>query len=273
VLSGVSKTAILTIRARADEHARDDGVFDDPVAADWWSRLSWPPDLDEWYADDAQGNLAFRAHDIDLIVCEYASTRPAISVIELGCGLSTRRERLQDLASTRWVDVDLPEVAELRKKWGASGQQVGCSVLDHSWMDHVAGDPANHIFIAEGLLYYLPRAGVDALLAELERRFAGSAFIMDVIGKNDHAKLLENTARVGSPIQWCHEGDFEQVLETFGLGSIEGLEPAALNEAALTRYWDRFSKRLQVAIYWAMNAEDFRGGRSGTVIGRLKTPP
>lgn len=273
MLSGVSKTAILTIRARADEHGRDDRVFEDPLAVNWWARLSWPEELDPWYADDAQANLAFRADDLDRIVRRYAATQPAVRITELGCGLSTRQDRLSDLSVEHWLDVDLPEVVDLRHSWGAGGdrhEHVGGSVLDHAWMDHLGGDPASHIFIAEGLLYYLPRPDVDTLLAELARRFAGSVLTMDVIGANDYPKLLENTTSVGSPIQWKFEGEYKNVLEDFDLQTVEGFEPDRLTKEMLARYWHRFSAGLQGSIYWARNVEEFWQRRSGTILGRLR---
>lgn len=269
-LSGVSKTAILTLRARADEHAREDRIFADPIAAEWFSRMQWPSEeLDAWYGPDAQRNLAFRADDIDEIARRYHATHPATCAIELGCGLSTRRDRLGTAAPPRWLDVDLPEVAALRRSWGIEHEQVGSSVLDYAWMDNVTGPSDSNLFIAEGLFYYLPRAQVDLLLAKMRQRFAGSALILDVIGENDYDKLLQNTTRVGSPIQWKLTPPYDNVLEDFGLQTLEEFEPVRLNDDALHRYWDLFDAKLQAAIYFAWHTPAFWAGRSGTVLGRL----
>lgn len=272
MLNGVSKTAILTLRARAEEHLRQDRVFSDSTAEDWFSRVSWPAELDCWYGPDAQYALAFRADDIDRILCRYAADLSAIHVTELGCGLSTRRNRLSALRVQHWVDVDLPEVVALRRSWGAGGtdhDHIAASVLDHTWMDQIHGDPSAHAFIAEGLLYYLPRPQVDALFAELRRRFPGSVIILDVLGANDYPILLANTKAVQTPIQWMFEGDFDNVLSDFGLAVVSGFEPNRLMEESLKRYWPRFDMKMRGLIFMAMNSKAIWARRSGTVIGRL----
>jgi len=272
MLHGVSKTAILTLRARAEEHTREDRVFSDPIAADWFSRVEWPSELDTWYGPDAQYALAFRADDIDRILNRYAASQSDIRVTELGCGLSTRRSRLSDDLLNHWVDVDLPQVVELRQSWGAGGvnhDHIASSVLDYSWMDQIQGDPSAHVFIAEGLLYYLPRTKVDELFVEMRRRFPGSVIILDVLGANDYPILLANTKAVGTPIRWMFEGNFDNVLSDFGFGVVPGFEPNRLMDESLTRYWPRFDGKMRGIIYMAMNSQEIWERRSGTVMGRL----
>jgi len=185
-------------------------------------------------------------------------------VVELGCGLSTRRERLRDVDIATWVDVDLPEVIALRSEWGVSGG-IGRSVTDHRWMDDLSPD----LIVAEGLLYYLPRAEVDALLAAMRERFPGAALLMDVIGANDFPGLLARTAELDCPIQWKHEGDYADVLSSFGLTEITGYGPDQLTAEALARYWHRFDAKLQTGIYFAKSNPAYWAGRSGTILGRL----
>jgi O-methyltransferase involved in polyketide biosynthesis len=268
VLPGVSKTALLTLRARAEEHARPDRVFEDPVAAEWWSRVSWPAELDLWYGPRAQWPLAFRADDLDRIVRRYVGTS-SMTIVELGCGLSTRRHRLSDLPIARWFDLDLPPVVELRRSWGAGEPQLAASVLDEAWMDQLDGDPSSHVFIAEGLFYYLPRAEVDRLFLALRRRFAGSVVLLDVLGAYDHAQLLENTRAVGTPIAWGFEGVFDESLGELGLAPVEGFEPDRLTAEATRRYWHRFDATTRGLIYFALHNELFKSHRSGNVLGRL----
>jgi methyltransferase (TIGR00027 family) len=268
MLSGVSQTALITLRARVEEHERSDRVFADPVAAKWWSHVTWPKELDRWSAK-TRYVLAFRADDIDRLLAHCLHRSPSSAVIELGAGLSTRRHRLSLGSGTRWVDVDLPEVVALRRSFGETGEHLDSSVLDYSWMDRLAlKGPA--VFIAEGLLYYLPRVQVDSLFEELRRRYPGSAIIFDLVGSNDYATMLDSSSAVGSPIAWALESDYGRVLEQFGLETIDGLDPDALSDAALMRYWDRFDAQMQGAIYFVMSSELLRRGRSGTVLGELK---
>jgi O-methyltransferase involved in polyketide biosynthesis len=274
MLPGVSKTAILTLRARAEEHARADRVFSDPLAADWWGRIAWPAELDAWYGPHAQLPLALRADDIDRIVLRWLEAEPHACVIELGCGLSTRRSRLGARVD-HWVDLDLPDVIELRRSWGSGGEgheDIASSVLDHTWMDRIRREPRSRIFIAEGLLYYLPRDEVDRLLAELGRRFSGSAILFDAVGANDYPTLLANSRSVGAPALWKLEGPPAGVLGEFGLAAVPGFEPDRLMKDALARYWPRLDAKVRGAIFFGMSSEAYLEGRSQMVLGRLMDP-
>ncbi|MEP6835256.1 MAG: class I SAM-dependent methyltransferase [Gemmatimonas sp.] len=270
VLPAVSATAILTLRARAEEHERSAPLFADPLAADWFRRVQWPTKLDRWWSTTNAGNgIALRADAIDHIVSQYHSSVESLSVAELGCGLSTRQSRLSNLTFAKWVDVDLHEMMEVRRALGAKGEQVAASVLDYAWMDRVHVDASQHLFIAEGLLYYLERAQVDALFVELKRRFPGAAIVFDVVGANDYATLLENTASAGAPIAWHLEGNYSDALSAFGLGVIGELDPDRVMKDAVERYWNRFTSAERVGIYFVMNSPELMRGRSGTVLGRL----
>lgn len=267
MLPGVSKTAILTLRARVDEQARPDRILEDPVAAQWWSRVTWPRELDAWYA--TQYGLGFRAADIDHIVERAAHDEPVGTVVELGVGLSTRRFRLAELPGLeRWVDVDLPAVAELRRSWGVTPaeDQLGVDVLDHRWMDAV---PDARLFVVEGLLYYLPKPDVVALFSALRARFSGARVVMDVLGRGDFAKLREHTEALGSPIRWSHDGPLERAASDLGLSTVEGFEPDRLTAEMLARYGHRFDNKMRGAIFLAQQLPALWAARSGIVMGRL----
>jgi O-methyltransferase involved in polyketide biosynthesis len=270
MLAGVSKTAILTLRARVEEQHREDRTFEDPQALAWWSHVAWPPELDRWYGEDTQRSLALRAADIDHIVRRYAEAAGSLAVTELGCGFSTRRTRLAELPLTAWFDVDLPPVAELRRAWGAGGVQLGASVLDlDAWLEPVAAAPGAHLIIAEGLLYYLPRADVTRLMRALAQRLPGAAFLMDVVGRNDAPVLAHRAEAVGSPIAWTFTGDYDDVLAHFELGEVPRFEPDRLMQDMLTRYWARLDRKTRGLVYFAMHQPLVWSGRSGMVLGRL----
>jgi len=270
VLSAVSATAILTLRARAEEHARSDRVIADPIAADWFRRVTWPPKLDRWWSSPkARNGIVFRADTIDRIVAQYHAGVSSLAITELGCGLSTRSSRLSHLTFAKWIDVDVTEMIELRRSLGATGAGIAASIMDFAWMDQIGGDSSQQLFIAEGVLYYLDPAEVDALFAELRRRFSGAAIIFDVVGANDYLTLLEITASAGAPIAWHLEMGYADALVTFGLDVIAELDPDRVMKEAIERYWHRLTPLEQAATYFAMHSAELKQGWSGTVLGRF----
>ena len=223
-------------------------------------------ELDTWYADGAQTNLALRADDIDRILLRWATVEPVHSVVELGGGLSTRPFRLEELDAS-WVFVDLPEVVGLRKAWAAPGRHLAASVLEKTWMTDLGSGP--HVFIAEGLLYYLPQSGVHDLFGALGAKFPGSTVIMDVLSEPDYPKLYDYTAALGTPIQWYYDGDLDRATEAYGLRPEPNFSAHRLTKEALIRYFARLEPQLKAMSWWALNADQFLPRRSGNILGRL----
>jgi O-methyltransferase involved in polyketide biosynthesis len=276
VLPGVSKTAILTLRARADEHRRADRAFEDPKAVDWYQKTAWPPELDHWYRRPMNVFLALRAVEIDRIVAAWANsvTRPAI--VELGCGLSTRFDRMKGLNASRWIDLDLPEVIAHRETlddWSVAAhhEHLARSVLDRGWMEALSDlDPSRTCIIAEGLLYYLPRPEVDALFRDLALRFPGAVIAFDILGAYDFQITKKNAISAGTEILWMIDPPFERVFDWLRLDVVPGFEPRAMMHRAIDLYWPRFGAFQHWAFKKLAGIDFLAGKRSGTVFARLR---
>lgn len=266
-LEGVSKTAILTLRARADEQWRTDRLFVDPLAPQWLRKVGWPPELDLWYSPRVQSFLAFRADEIDRVLSRWLASHADSAVIELGCGLSTRWARFP--AARAWIDLDLPEVIAAREQLGAGGpshKHLALSVLDRAWLDEV---PRGEVFvIAEGLFYYLPREEVDALFADMRARLPGATIAFDVLGAMDWDQISKRSQAVGAGVRWMVP-DFEGALPAFGLSQVRGFEPRALLREAIARYWPRFGAVAHTAARVLSRVRPLAARRSGTLVGRF----
>lgn len=127
--------------------------------------------------------LAMRSRRFDQYCNEYLQRYPHGVIVELGCGLSSRFSRV-DNGLVKWYDLDLPEVAEIRSRFfpeTARCHLLASSVLDGEWMDEVASTKDPVLFIAEGLLMYLPEAEVRTLITKLHRRFPGCELACEVV--------------------------------------------------------------------------------------------
>jgi len=181
-LRGVSETALLTLRSRANEARRDDAIIDDPMAI----RLMDTIDYDfAKFGIPSRQDLAVRALAFDHSTRRYLATHPSATVVALAEGLQTSFHRL-DAAGVgdqfRWLTVDLPPIIELRKRLLPPSPRVSVcaqSALDFSWMDRV--DPSDGVFItAEGVLMYLERDEVLGLISECAARFPGGQMMFDL---------------------------------------------------------------------------------------------
>lgn len=181
-LTGVSETALLTLRSRANEARRDDAIIDDPVAVKLMDSIDY--DFAKFGSSTRQ-DIAVRALAFDNNARRYLGAHPRATVVALAEGLQTSFWRLDTMAvghEFRWLTVDLPPIVDLRQRLLPRSERISVraqSALDFSWMDDV--DPGPGVFItAEGLLMYLQREQALSLIRECARRFPGGQMMFDL---------------------------------------------------------------------------------------------
>lgn len=182
MLTGVSETALLTLRSRGNEARRPDAIIDDPIAIKLMDSIHY--DFAKFGRATRQ-DAALRALAFDNNATRYLAAHPSATVVALAEGLQTSFWRL-DQADVghefHWLTVDLQPIIELRRRLLPRSSRISVraqSALDFSWMDDV--DPAQGVFItAEGLLMYLQRDEALGLIAECARRFPGGQMMFDL---------------------------------------------------------------------------------------------
>ena len=192
ILDGVSATTLWTLRNRAVEAKRSDGVIRDPWAITVFDAIDY--DYDK-FGRPSQFH-ALRARTFDAAARDYLVTHPKASVVALAEGLQTsfwRLDRDRSIGESTWYSVDLPPVVDLRRQVLPADDRIvhlPQSALDRSWMDRV--DASHGVFItAEGLLMYLQPDDALGLVRDCARRFPGGAMMFD---SNPHW-LSERTRR------------------------------------------------------------------------------
>jgi O-methyltransferase involved in polyketide biosynthesis len=149
--------------------------------------------------------IFIRAKRLDHYVREFLARHPDGIVLHLGCGLDTRFFRV-DNGSVRWVDLDLPDVIALRRKFFAESERyhmIASSVTDLRWLaDIPRGRP---VFIAaEGLLMYLAEDQVKGLLLRLREAFPGCEIAFDAFSTLTarNVKRADVLKTTGATVHW-----------------------------------------------------------------------
>jgi O-methyltransferase involved in polyketide biosynthesis len=122
-----------------------------------------------------------RSLHMDRTVRGFAQRNPEATVVNLGCGLDTTFERVDDGRLT-WYDLDFPDVIEMRGKFIQDGDRrhsIACSMLEDSWRRQV-GNPRALLLVAAGVLYYLEENEIRAFLIQLADSFPGAEAVFDV---------------------------------------------------------------------------------------------
>ncbi len=181
-LNEVSQTLLIPLYFRAIESLRPDALVRDPKAVELVDQLDYDFSGIQRMKNE-QVNFLLRMREFDRLARSFVSEHPSGVIVDLGCGLDTRFDRI-DNGQVNWYGLDLPEVIELRKKLlkeTPRSHYIGCSVLDFSWMDTLSGQPGRPIlFLAEAVLVYLEENNVKSLVQALAKRFPGAELACEV---------------------------------------------------------------------------------------------
>lgn len=203
VAEGVGLTALLVAAARAIETHRHDSLAQDvyaehfvraaPASASWPVHMRQVPDGE---ANPLWGRFAryfgLRTRVLDDFLLESAHVGDARQVVLLGAGLDTRAYRLDWPPGCVLFEVDREGVLAFKHQVldGLSATPKAARVpiptdLRADWAGALTGagfDPgAPSVWLAEGLLFYLPSAAETQLIDTVDRlSTAGSALAYEV---------------------------------------------------------------------------------------------
>jgi O-methyltransferase involved in polyketide biosynthesis len=220
-LGAVQETLFIPLAARARETQRKHPVLHDPKAV----QLAQSIDYDAAKYGRGAGGLVtvLRTAIIDFWVRSFLAAHPAATVVELGTGLNTRFERV-DNGQVHWFDLDLPDTIDLRRNFFADTDRrrmIAASALDEDWLPAVARGRGPYFFVADGVLVYLPEDQVMATLARIAERFPGALLALDTYPKQTFDRQHRLAARKGIDARWAWACDDPRSLERFGFEVME----------------------------------------------------
>lgn len=180
-LGSIQETLLLTLWARAVEATKVDPILRDTKSLEIMEQI----DYDFSKLEKAKGTqigACLRGLMFDDWVKSFLQENSGGTIVEIGCGLNTRFERL-DNSQVQWFDLDMPDSIAVREKYFQETERrkfIASSVLDDSWVDAVKTVNSGPImFVAEGVLMYFTEAQVKQLLALLVKNFPGCYFVFD----------------------------------------------------------------------------------------------
>lgn len=233
-LESVSETLFLPVYALALESQSKHPIIVDPEA------VALTKKLNEVFRDSDRplyrrltrgklpktlvATLSMRIRRYDAYVRSFLDRVLEPVIVNLGCGLDDRRRRV-DNGAMRWYDLDLPEVIALRRRFLPESdrfQFIGASVLDFEWLDQLPRVPGQRVlFVAEGLLMYLPEDAVQALVLELRERYPESELVAEVANTFIVRLMRRGPGRSKFRRQF---GLSSNVVYQFGIGDSRDLE-------------------------------------------------
>ena len=181
-LVGVSETLLIPLYIRSKESQRPDAMLRDEKAVAMVGQIDYDFSRIKLQGHDELG-LILRVREFDRFARDFLAVHPDPVVVHIGCGLDTRFDRVDD-GHVEWVDLDLPDVIDLRRKLipeqGQRHHLISGSVFEPAWMEALSGYRKRPIlFIAEGVLPYFKETQVKSLVLMLQMQFPGAELVCD----------------------------------------------------------------------------------------------
>ncbi len=122
-----------------------------------------------------------RSRMLDQRVRRFVNIFPSATVVDIGCGLSKRFERV-DNGRLRWFDIDSTEVIGLRRRRldvDSRRTMLASSIVEGEWFDVVQATGGPWIFVADTVLTELEATAVRRLFRKIADRFLGALIAFD----------------------------------------------------------------------------------------------
>ncbi len=195
-----------------------------------------------------------RQYDFACEIREYLKDHPRAAIVELGAGLSCLRRQLKN-ESNPWINIDFPDVIACREKYIPAGRlekNIAGDITDHKCFDEIPFEKENGvIFLAAGVLHYLPYDAVTELIAAMAERFPGGLFVFDFIsrkgmsGGNAQIRMTKNAARMEFSMEDAEKeltAMSSKVSKVIAKSYLEGYPVEGVKHSWLTKQYIR-SKR------------------------------
>lgn len=204
-LGTVQETLLIPLYGRAVEHRKPLPALRDPRAAELVDAIDY--DFRRFDGMPSLLGAVLRTSVFDHWIRGFLDEHPTGTVVEIGTGLNTRFERV-DNGRARWFELDLPDVVELRRTFFADGPRrttLAGSVTEPAWCEAVAaGGPGPYFLSAEAVLPFLTEAEVRGVIAMAAERFPGSLLAFDtsspqIVDTQDTHDVL---SKVSARMRW-----------------------------------------------------------------------
>ncbi|KAI0138994.1 putative polyketide synthase protein [Hypoxylon sp. NC0597] len=232
-LTGPQETLMAPLIARARDARMPQPVLNDVYAVQVLDQIDH--DIDKFRIDDPQAIMqTLRARCHDKWTAEFLANNPEATVVHLACGLDSRVQRLNpDLTKVRWIDLDLPDVIELRSQLMPCPEGdytlIAADATDAAWLEQVPADRPT-VIVCQGLLMYLEEEAGKRMIQQLVNHFKSGQLIVDCVGSImlSLQHRVEVLTATGSSFKWGL--DEPQTLEALHpqLKMLECLGPAEL---------------------------------------------
>ena len=204
---GNAETLLIPLCAKARESNSSRRIIHDPKAAEIVQNID--RDLTELKIPaKTQTMMSLRAVAFDDIARDFLEHHPGSLVLHPGCGLDSRVLRVNaKAAGADWYDLDYPDVIDVRRRFFEEDEHyhmIPSSLTRLSWIDELPVKPGKQLVLAEGLLMYLRRSNIRAVLGKLRRHLGEFTLVFDTFSTftAKHVARHPSLRKTGASVRW-----------------------------------------------------------------------
>ena len=218
-LTGASQALFIPLLGKA-RVSRYGDILQDPKAAEIVTQVDYDFQKDGRQSRFLDIYMGIRAATLDRYAREFIAAHPDGIVLHLGCGLDARVERV-GAAPKLWVDVDLPDVIEVRRQFYCEHggyRMVAASVTAPDWLEGLDWTDGPALVLAEGLTMYLTDGENKDLFRRFQQKFRHTDYIFDAysVSAVRWSKRKNPVNKMGAVIRWGLDDPAR--METVGSG-------------------------------------------------------
>ncbi|KAI8965374.1 putative polyketide synthase protein [Daldinia sp. FL1419] len=206
-LTGPQETLFGPLISRATDAKAEYSILKDTDSCRILDRIDH--DLDKFGINETHAMMyALRTLRLDTWTTEFLLNNQEATVVYLACGLDDRFRRIKaDMTKVRWIDLDLPDVVELRAKLIPNPEGdyrlIAADATDKTWLEQIPADRPT-VVICQGLIMFLEEESGKRMIRQVIDHFKTGHLIIDAVGTvllslQDQVDTLVAT---GSSFKW-----------------------------------------------------------------------
>ncbi len=204
-LEGISETLLIPLWAKAVENDQATPLLRDDKALEILQSIDY--DFGKfnkgWISQTA---IVIRSIILDQLTKDFITKHKNTLVINIGAGLDTRYERLEN-RDVMWIDLDLEPPIQLRRRFFSEHDRykmIAQSVFDYSWINTIDKRDKSVLFIIEGVLMYFTDKQVKELIVTLSHTFPSAEMLFEMITPDlvSRSKYHDTVKHTGASFKW-----------------------------------------------------------------------
>jgi len=180
-LGSVPETLLLPLWGRAVETQKKKPLLVDPLAVNIIRTIGYDfSTIENKISPLSRAAWVARSVYFDTQIKAFLEVHPTGSVVNIGCGLDTTYERVNN-GGAMWYELELPDVIALRRKYIKESDKrvfIAESALEDGWYGTVK-NREHVLLLLAGVIYYFDEKEVMKLFADIQKHFRHSTVLFD----------------------------------------------------------------------------------------------